>query len=114
MYGPRALAHVLFGRAAPSGFLPYTIYPEAWAVNPRGACDPPGHTPHPPNRTGACMSDMDLRAGDGRTFRWYGYKNASVQAAYAFASGLYYTTFDVQVGMGVLCSFVVEGCLGIV
>ena len=97
MFGPRALARVLFGSAAPSGFLPYTIYPEAWAINPRGACDSPSRNPNRPNRTGACMSDMDLRAGDGRTFKWFGYKNDSLRATYAFGSGLYYTSFELKV-----------------
>ena len=114
MYGPRALARMLFGSATPSGFLPYTVYPEAWAINPRGACDPRSRSPHPPpNRTGACMSDMDLRAGDGRTYKWFGYKNASLEATYAFGSGLYYTTFDVQVqGAGLMFGWYGHGVSG--
>jgi beta-D-xylosidase 4 len=97
VFGPRALARMIFGDAPPAGLLPYTIYPEAWALNPRGACEPRNsRNPHPPNRTGACMNDMGLRAGDGRTFRFYGYKNASLKATYEFGAGLYYTTFSLQ------------------
>ena len=35
--GPQAVARTLFGDNAPSGLLPYTVYPEAWASNPHGA-----------------------------------------------------------------------------
>ena len=51
-YSGEAIAESMFGGFAPSGKLPYTVYPDAWASN----------TP---------MEDMALTAGDGRTYKWY-------------------------------------------
>ena len=56
-HGAVALARTLFGQVSPSGKLPYTIYPQGWAAA----------TP---------MSDMSLTAGQGRTYKWYGYANS--------------------------------------
>ena len=54
-FGPVALAQILFGEISPTGRLPYTIYPEAWANNTN-------------------MTDMSLpssSSSDGRTYKWY-------------------------------------------
>jgi len=78
-YGAVAIAQALFGRTSPSGKLSYTIYPEEWAAA----------TP---------MADMSLTAGAGRTYRWYGYSNATAAPpAFAFGAGLSYSSFTVAV-----------------
>ena len=66
---------MLFGDVSPSGKLPYTIYPEAWAER----------TP---------MEDMALTAGDGRTYKWY---KGPVPAPFLFGAGISYTTFRIAV-----------------
>ena len=100
-FGPVAVASALFGEFSPSGKLPYTIYKEAWAAR----------TP---------MTDMSLTAGDGRTYKWLGYKSTNASssnsdsnsngggggsssssgstdsAAFAFGSGSSYSTFGVS------------------
>ena len=91
IYSTKAIANVLFGDTAPAGLLPYTIYPESWAT--KGCVGRKG-----PSCTNA-FTDMDLRAGDGRTYKWYGYNNKSLEAAYAFGAGQYYTTFDIKVAV---------------
>ena len=77
-FGPLAIAEALFGHFSPSGRLPYTVYKEEWAAN----------TP---------MVDMSLTAGDGRTHRWLGYKNRSVEPSFHFGSGTSYSSFAVVV-----------------
>jgi hypothetical protein len=75
IFGPTAIAQTLFGDYAPSGKLPYTIYPEAWA----GATS---------------MVDRSLTAGQGRTYRFYGYQNSSLPPpVFAFGDGVSYTSF---------------------
>ena len=59
------IAEAIFGDFAPSGKLPYTIYPNVWAAN----------TP---------MEDMSLTAGQGRTYRFYGYNDKSLSAHFEF------------------------------
>ena len=77
-YGPVAIAEALFGRFSPSGKLSYTIYKEDWAFA----------TP---------LVDMSLTAGEGRTYKWLGFRNASAVPAFAFGSGTSYTTFALVV-----------------
>ena len=77
-FGPVAIAEALFGHFSPSGRLPYTIYKEEWAAN----------TP---------MVDMSLTAGDGRTHRWLGYKNRSLEPSFRFGAGESYSSFAVAV-----------------
>ena len=72
-FGPVALAQIMFGEISPTGKLPYTVYPEAWA-----------------NST--AMTDMALTAGDGRTYKWY---KGEAPAPFLFGEGLTYTTFKV-------------------
>jgi hypothetical protein len=62
------------------GLLPYTIYPESWALNKNNS-----------------YSDMSLTAGDGKTHRWYGYRNSTLKPTFPFGAGHYYTTFDLKV-----------------
>jgi len=71
-FGPEALAGILFGDFSPTGRLPYTIYPEAWANNTE-------------------MTDMALTAGDGRTYKWY---NGEAPIPFIFGEGMTYTTFN--------------------
>jgi len=71
--GPVALAQILFGEISPTGKLPYTVYPEAWANN-------------------TAMTDMALTAGDGRTYKWY---KGETPAPFHFGQGTTYTTFKV-------------------
>merc|ERR1711924_162416 len=78
IFGPTAIASALFGDFSPSGKLPYTVYPEVWA-----------------NRTQ--MKDMDMTAGDGRTYKWYGYKDPTLKATFEVGTGISYTTFNVSV-----------------
>ena len=121
IFGPRAIARTLFGEAAPSGLLPYTVrfyrflpllhlrlhlndlsallthlfsvpshrqvYPDSWDAN----CYDKGTT------CGNDLHNMDLQGGDGRTYRWYGYRNATLQATIPFGSGVYYTEFSAVV-----------------
>ena len=77
-FGPVAVAAALFGEFSPTGKLPYTIYKEDWAAK----------TP---------MTDMSLTAGDGRTYKWLGFQNASIEPSFAFGTGTSYTTFGVSV-----------------
>lgn len=77
-FGPVAVAAALFGEFSPSGKLPYTIYKEDWAAK----------TP---------MTDMSLTAGDGRTYKWLGYMDASIEPSFAFGMGTSYSTFGVAV-----------------
>jgi beta-glucosidase-like glycosyl hydrolase len=74
-FGPVALSQILFGEVSPTGRLPYTVYPEAWANN-------------------TAMTDMSLTAGDGRTYTWY---KAPTPAPFLFGQGLTYTNFSVAV-----------------
>ena len=74
-FGPVALTQILFGDVSPTGRLPYTIYPEAWAANTE-------------------MTDMALTAGDGRTYKWY---KGEAPLPFAFGSGMTYTTFKTVV-----------------
>jgi beta-D-xylosidase 4 len=77
-FGPVAIAQALFGHVSPSGRLPYTVYREEWAATAR-------------------MEDLSLTAGEGRTYKWLGYRNASVAPAFRFGAGLSYSSFDVDV-----------------
>ena len=77
IFAPEAIASTIFGDLSPSGKLPYTIYPEAWAAN----------TP---------MEDMSLTAGDGRTYRWFGYKDDALKPSFALGTGLTYSKFSVD------------------
>jgi hypothetical protein len=43
------------------------------------------------------MTDMSLTAGDGRTHKWLGYKDATIEPSFAFGTGTSYTTFGVSV-----------------
>ena len=79
-FGPLAIAQALFGDFSPSAKLPYTIYPESWAAETE-------------------MIDKSLTAGNGRTYKWFNYRqNASVPpAAFEFGVGTTYSTFEVIV-----------------
>jgi beta-D-xylosidase 4 len=77
-FGPVAVAAALFGEFSPTGKLPYTVYKEDWAAK----------TP---------MADMSLTAGDGRTYKWLGFENASIAPSFAFGTGTSYSTFGVSV-----------------
>jgi hypothetical protein len=79
IFGPRAIARTLFGETSPSGLLPYTVYPDSWDAN----CYTKGAT----KKCGNDLHDMGLTSGDGRTYRWYSYRNASLQATAQFGSG---------------------------
>lgn len=70
--GGAAVADVLFGHYSPSGRLPYTIYPERYTND-------------------FSMFDMDMRAGLGRTYRFY-----TGDVVYPFGFGLSYTTFGLK------------------
>jgi hypothetical protein len=48
IFGPTAIAQALFGDYTPSGKLPYTIYPEAWAGATRCNSPSPHHLPTSP------------------------------------------------------------------
>ena len=88
IFGADAVASVLFGDVAPAGLLPYTIYHESWAA---AGCGSGGK---------GCtntFADMDLRSGDGRTYKWYGYSNATLKPAYEFGTGHYYSNFSIHV-----------------
>lgn len=76
IFAPVAIAESVFGDYSPSGKLPYTVYPNKWASN----------TP---------MEDMSLTAGDGRTYKWYGYQNKALRAHFEFGDGISYTTFSI-------------------
>jgi hypothetical protein len=102
IFGPQAIARTLFGDVAPSGLLPYTVYPESWGCSSKhqlssehGGTLIKDDQPRAPCRND--LHDMGLASGDGRTYRWYGYNNHSLQAAIPFGTGEYYTEFDVQV-----------------
>ena len=41
------------------------------------------------------IQDMGMTSGDGRTYRWYGYQNRSLQATIPFGTAEYYTDFSV-------------------
>jgi len=66
-----ALARVLFGKSlfGPSGVLPWTVYPSNYTSNLK-------------------MSDMSMRAGSGRTYRFF-----QGQATFPFGYGLTYAAF---------------------
>ena len=79
-FGPIAIAQALFGDFSPSGKLPYTVYPEAWATN-------------------TAMVNKSLLAGDGRTYKWYNYKRNATLAppTFSFGTGVSYSMFNVMV-----------------
>ena len=76
-FGAVAIAQALFGHVSPSGKLPYTIYPDAWA----GATS---------------MVDKSLTAGAGRTYKWYNSTTLG-PPTFPFGSGMSYTTFSLAV-----------------
>lgn len=44
------------------------------------------------------FNSLTMQQGDGKTSKWYGYKNTSLAAAtFPFGAGLYYTTFTLTV-----------------
>ena len=71
--GSAAVAAVLFGDASPSGKLPVTVYPEAYADE------------------AAALEDMSMTAAPGRTYKYY-----TGTPLYPFGFGLSYTTFDIK------------------
>ena len=64
------------------------MYPDSWDAN----CYTKGA-----NKCVNDIHDMGLTSGDGRTYRWYGYRNASLQATIPFGAGVYYTDFSVAI-----------------
>jgi beta-D-xylosidase 4 len=90
IFGPEAVARTLFGDVAPAGLLPYTIYPESWAD-----CQQQRNAPL--NTSCNNLNDMSLLDGDGRTYKWYGYKNQQLKATFPFGSGEYFTQFELAV-----------------
>lgn len=72
------------------------VYPDSWDANCKGNNQDNRAKPGAP----LCRNqirDMGLSSGDGRTYRWYGYRNASLQATISFGAGTYYTEFAVSV-----------------
>lgn len=74
-HGGTALADMLFGDVNPSGVLPYTVYPANFTSLVK-------------------MSDMDMRAGPGRTYRFY-----TGKPLWPFGFGMSYTTFQLDWSM---------------
>lgn len=74
-HGGTALADVLFGDINPSGVLPYTIYPANYVNLVK-------------------MTNMSMRAGPGRTYRFY-----TGQPLWPFGFGMSYTTFQLDWSM---------------
>jgi len=69
-YAGDAFAHVVYGKTNPSAMLPYTLYPSIFTSQVN-------------------MSDMNMRAGPGRTYRFY-----RDTPTFPFGYGLSYSTFS--------------------
>ena len=70
--GGTALADVLFGRASPSGVMPFTSFPESYVDE-------------------VDIADMSMRPSPGRTYRYYTGETAPV---WCFGAGGSYVDFD--------------------
>eukprot|EP01136_Pigoraptor_vietnamica_P019600 Opistho-1_new@67390 len=69
-YGGQAIAEAVFGVFSPSGRLPFTVYPASYADE-------------------VDFFNMSMRAGTGRTYRFY-----TGKPVFPFGFGLSYTTFS--------------------
>ena len=70
--GPRAVADAIFGHVNPSGKMPVTVYPEAYAQN-------------------VPLEEMSMTKSPGRGYRYY-----TGETQFPFGFGLSYTKFEVD------------------